>query len=224
VLHELFHATLFVPGAAAFNESAATFVGHRGAIAYFCAAAPDTEACAVARRRWEAVRRHGRVVGRYATRLRALYATAGAGPARDVRRGALARLAGAALERHRAGRASELVPPNNARLLGMLVYETDLDAFERGLAAAGSLPDAIRTIVAAAREAADPFAAVRALGGVANGPAPIRLDDACRPSPSPSTRCSGVWPDGCASSATMRPTARTSTGRRWPGWRAARAG
>jgi len=39
VLHELFHATLFVSGEATFNESAAMFVGHQGAIAYFCAAA-----------------------------------------------------------------------------------------------------------------------------------------------------------------------------------------
>ena len=225
VLHELFHATLFVPGAAAFNESAATFVGHRGAIVYFCAVAPDADACRLARRRWQAVRRHGRVVGRYATRLRTLYATQAAGPALEARRGALARRAGAALERHAAGRADELFPPNNARLLGMLVYETDLDVFERVLAGGPDLPDAIRTIVAAARDADDPFVAVRALGaGVANGPARIRLDDACSPSPSPSTRCSGAWPGGCASSGTTRPTARTCTGRRWRGWHGARAG
>src|SRR5439155_773510 len=36
LIHELFHSTVYVSGDAAFNESAATFAGHRGAIAFFC--------------------------------------------------------------------------------------------------------------------------------------------------------------------------------------------
>src|SRR6185369_12698988 len=76
VLHELFHATLYVPGQAAFNESAATFAGQRGAIAFFCGGPADhAERCAEAERRWVATRARGRLFGRLATRLRRLYAS-----------------------------------------------------------------------------------------------------------------------------------------------------
>src|SRR5207249_7147999 len=76
VLHELWHATLFVPGAAAFNESSATFAGHRGAIAFFCAGpGADRGRCSEARQRWAAVRARGRVLEHLAARLRRLYAT-----------------------------------------------------------------------------------------------------------------------------------------------------
>jgi predicted aminopeptidase len=35
LIHELFHGTFYIPGRADFNESAATFAGHRGTIGFF---------------------------------------------------------------------------------------------------------------------------------------------------------------------------------------------
>ncbi|MGH7863581.1 MAG: aminopeptidase [Candidatus Binataceae bacterium] len=39
IIHELFHRTFFLPGEAIFNESAATYVGSRGAVEFFAASA-----------------------------------------------------------------------------------------------------------------------------------------------------------------------------------------
>jgi predicted aminopeptidase len=153
IVHELFHATLYLPGQATFNESAATFVGHRGAIDFFCRDGGDARRCGDARARWAAVRAHGRVLARYARRLRALYAMAPPPAEREAPRARLAAAAGRTLVRRDLGAAGELSPPNNARLLGMLAYETRLEAFER----------AVARLVAAARGAADAFAAVEAL-------------------------------------------------------------
>jgi predicted aminopeptidase len=175
VIHELFHGTLYVPGATAFNESAATFVGHRGAIAYFCdGPGRDERRCARAREQWRQVRAHGRVLGRYVARLRALYAR----PSRQLaaERVALATVAAASLVRRGLGRASELVPPNNARLLAMTVYETHLDLFDRIGPTSAALPHAIARIVAAARGQEEPFEAVRRLVPEGLQSARARLD------------------------------------------------
>ena len=162
VLHELFHATLYVPGATEFNESAATFVGYRGAIAYFCDVAPaDLQRCERARAGWRELQAHARVLGRYMGRLRALYARPTA--RLEVRRTRLAEAAAASLVRRRLGGASELVPPNNARLLAMTVYETDLGTFDRLAPGSAALPGAIARIVAVARGADEPFEAIRGL-------------------------------------------------------------
>jgi len=164
VLHELFHATLYRPGETAFDESAASFVGHRGAIAFFCdGPGDDPGRCVLARRQWELERARGRVFGRLAAHLRRLYAAGTPPPARERLRTWLAEAAAAQLVRRRTGTRADLVPPNNARLLGDLVYLTDLDDFDRLAPTDGGLGPAIRALVDAVRGASEPFAAVRAL-------------------------------------------------------------
>src|SRR5262249_26604346 len=157
VLHELFHATVYVPGAAAFNESAANMVGHRGAIAFFCPAeelAPA--ACAQARASWAAELRRGAVMGRLREKLERLYARHPAPAVRETRRAWLAAAAERALGEQGAG-PGQLVPPNNARLLGELLYLTSLDRLDRLAPPGADLAPAIRTLAAEAPGARDPF-------------------------------------------------------------------
>ncbi len=163
VIHELFHATLYVPGSPAFNESAATFAGHRGAIAFFCGGPGDDAArCTRTRARWQAVRERSRVLLRLERRLKALYAEHRPVDEREQRRAQLAEAAARTLERRGFAGRAELVPPNNARLLGALLYATSLDDFE-ALAPGDTDPGpALRALVRAARGADDPFAAVQA--------------------------------------------------------------
>jgi predicted aminopeptidase len=161
VLHELFHATCFVPGAARFNESAANFAGHRGAVAFFCSgAAAEPAACTEARRRWRIARARGKVLGQLAARLERVYGARPAPAVREAERVRLAAEAGAALARRGAGRRSDLTPPNNARLLGELLYVSRLDVFDRLAPADDALPAALAGIVQGACGAPDPFAAV----------------------------------------------------------------
>jgi predicted aminopeptidase len=170
ILHELFHATLFVPGAAAFNESAANFVGQRGAVAFFCSGpGHDAERCGEARRRWAVTRARGRVLGRLAGRLRRLYAAAPRPAVRERLRTHLAEAAAVALNRRGVGARDELLPPNNARLLGELLYVTDLDAFDALAPADADLGRGLAALVAAARGAGDPFAALRLLARLEEG-------------------------------------------------------
>jgi predicted aminopeptidase len=161
VIHELFHGTIYVPSAIEFNESAATFVGHRGAIAFFCdGPGRDPARCGEARERWRRVRAHARLLERYAGRMRALYAVGLPTAEREWVRARLADRVARTVERRGLGAPEELSPPNNARLLAMLAYETDLDAFERLAPVPDGLPAAVERIVGAARDSRDPFAAV----------------------------------------------------------------
>jgi predicted aminopeptidase len=164
VLHELWHATLFVPGQATFNESAATFAGHRGAVAFFCAGpAPDASHCSDARRRWRETRARGRVLSHLAARLRRLYATDPRAKERERDRTALARAAARALQRQGIGGPADVLPPNNARLLGDLLYLTDLDVFDALAPTDADLGPALTALAAVAGGAGDPFAALAAL-------------------------------------------------------------
>ena len=164
VLHELWHATVFVPGAAAFNESSATFAGHRGAIAFFCTGpGADPGRCREARRRWAVTRARGQVLEHLAERLRRLYAVSPPPAWRERVRLRLARAAGRALGRRGAGGRDDLLPPNNARLLGDLIYFTRLGAFDALAPGDADLGPVLAALAGAARGSADPFGALAAL-------------------------------------------------------------
>ncbi len=158
VLHELFHQTLYIPGEPAFNESAATFAGQRGAIAFFCARdRSDAARCVEARASWAATLARGRVLDRLAEKLRRLYETHPPAARRERARTRLAAAAARTLTRRGLGGEADVLPPNNARLLGALLYATRLDDFE-ALAPGDDDPGpALRLLVDATRGARDPW-------------------------------------------------------------------
>lgn len=161
VIHELFHSTLYVPGAAAFNESAATFAGHRGAIAFFCSGSrADAARCADARRRWDRTRARAVVLDRLADRLRRVYAANPPPAVRERARAWLAASAADTLVRRRLGGRAEMIPPNNARLLGELLYGTGLDALDRLAPTDADLAPALATLVRDGRARDGVFAAL----------------------------------------------------------------
>jgi predicted aminopeptidase len=157
VLHESFHATRYVPGASSFNESAATFVGHRGAAAFFCADPARADDCRRARQRWASLRARGRVLERLASRLRGLYEQRLPVTRRELLRARLCRAAGASLTRRGLGGIGSVVPPNNARLMSELVYVSGLDRFDRLAPTDAALPDAIQRLGAASIDPAAPL-------------------------------------------------------------------
>ncbi len=174
VLHELYHGTFYVHGKAAFNESLATFAGHRGAIAFFRAhperAHPPGGGDLLARAEasWEDTKRFGDFVTRVATLVRGAYADHHGDPAGAV--AAREAIFAHAREDYRAlpfvsGGFPHFVeePLNNAVLLHYLLYGTDLDVFETVYHSRGDdLRSALEFIRdAAKRDLADPFGAVR---------------------------------------------------------------
>jgi hypothetical protein len=136
---------------------------------------------------------------------------------RERARARLAAVASRALVRRGLGAAEELSPPNNARLLSMLAYETDLELFDQLAPGDGELPGAIGRIVGAARGAVQPFEAVRALAPDALQTERTRLDSipSWRLSHSPSTSCSDGSPAGSGFSGTTSHTGRTCTVTGW---------
>jgi hypothetical protein len=95
--------------------------------------------------------------------LRRLYARRPGPAARERTRARLAGRAAETLARRGLGGRTEVVPPNNARLLGTLVYLTDLDAFDRLAPRDGDLGPALARLTGAVRGGGAPFAALRAL-------------------------------------------------------------
>ncbi len=171
ILHELVHATVYVPSAADFNEGIATFVGQEAAVRFFSERDGDAaETARWQRRRVGDARAEARVLRELREDLAALYAEQAPGPERDGHRAALveearARLATLPLEtrdpRERAARARL----NDACLALAGTYERDLEGFAARLQALGG---DLGLFVRAMREAAeqdDPRAALLAVSG-----------------------------------------------------------
>jgi predicted aminopeptidase len=167
VLHETYHSTFYAKGAhaTAFNESLATFVGHRAAIDFFAARADAAELVVQARMAWDDERLFATFVQGLGNRLKTLYAeqneTAALAGREVLFTEALASFPSLAFHGKRFDKFDDL-HLNNAVLLQSLLYTTDLDVFESLAARLGGVRPALDVIEAAARsDPKDPFGAVR---------------------------------------------------------------
>ena len=137
VFHELAHNTLYVKSATPFNESFAQLVGYRAAEEFFRERG-DTALAGRARDRWHDEIVLGEFYKELLDRLTAFYAGKPRGDSLQAGRAAIGRWAreqlegplGAGLRTVRVGRLAER-PINNAALVGVRIYRTHLDWFER---------------------------------------------------------------------------------------------
>lgn len=136
VFHEIAHNSLWVKGAADFNESFAQWVGYRSAERFFLSRA-DTALALRAQNRWH----DEQVVGKYydllLNKLDSLYSMPTSPDSLELGRQAIAKWTrdtmagplGAQLRTIDAARLGDR-PINNAALLGVRLYRTKLDLFE----------------------------------------------------------------------------------------------
>lgn len=153
VIHEITHTSFFPSGHARFNESFANFVGHRGAIEFYCEAVADAELCTAARNRWHDVRMFGRFFNTLAEPLIALYADSIPEPEKrkrkaDIMAEGATRFRVEVQPELRGGRYGDLDPGrmNNAWLLSRILYYSRLDDFEALYQKHGSLRAAVARI------------------------------------------------------------------------------
>jgi predicted aminopeptidase len=154
VIHEITHSTFFPKGQARFNESFANFVGHRGAISFFCDAMADDLLCEAAEERWYDMRVFGRFFHSVLDPLEVLYASDL--PAEEMReekrrilREAAERFNSEVQPQFRSGRYRGLDPErvNNAWLLSRMLYYTRLDDMEALYESYGDLTTAVRELI-----------------------------------------------------------------------------
>jgi predicted aminopeptidase len=170
VFHELFHNTLYIKGAGAFNESSANFVGHRAAIDFFRdrfgEGSPEHQR---ALELWEEEQEFGAFISEVVRKLNDLY---GQDIAREdklrLREEVFAwskaewsrRIADRPMHRFR-GFGQQ--PLNNAVLMHYVVYLKDLDMFESLYQACSrNLRRTIDVMRDAVTKKGEPFEAVRA--------------------------------------------------------------
>ncbi len=178
VLHETYHRTFFLKGAGAsvFNESVASFVGHRGALEFFATRGGDATLLREAEARWADARRFATFMRGLVARLEALYAgtdTAHILVAREaVFAEARAEFEALPFEGKRyTGFTDRRL--DNALVLHYRMYASELDVFEQLWQDAGGLRPALDRIEAAAKTAPEaPLAAVRAALQTSGEPTP----------------------------------------------------
>lgn len=161
ILHELLHGTIYLSGAASFNETFANFVGHRGAIAFFVERG-DEDAAARAADRWRDALQFAEFLDSIVRDLEQAYER-GISDAERQERFAAARAGYQRLDwRTRDYDRFAGDDLNNAVLLARRVYFDRLELFERVYERfAGDLRAAIEWIGATARSApAAPHAAI----------------------------------------------------------------
>jgi len=169
IFHELFHNTLYVNGAGAFNESAANFVGNRAAIDFFRDRfGTESKEYARAVQIWDHEREFGRFINQVADTLRGLYR-------RDIPRADKLRLREEVFARSQEEWQRYLADHpdqsfrrfsqrslNNAVLMNYLVYLTQIDTFESLYAAnANDLSRTVEAMRSAVGKGGEPFEAVR---------------------------------------------------------------
>lgn len=164
VLHEVTHTTYFPGGHPDFGESFATFVGHAGAISFFCEGLRREAPCAEARARWSDARRFGRWLTGLHDRLSALYA-------RDLPREETRRRKEEAMAAARRSYREDVLPAyegdrvpsgppgevNNAWVLSRVLYYRRLDDFERVRRRGAGLHGTLEAILRRARRASSPW-------------------------------------------------------------------
>jgi predicted aminopeptidase len=155
VFHEIAHNTLYIKSATPFNESFAHLVGYRSAEEFFRARG-DTLLADRARDRWYDEIGLGEFYHELLEKLAAFYAGKPEGDSLAAGRLAIGRWAREQLEgplaaRFRTFRVARLAerPINNAALVGVRIYRTHLDWFDRWYRQHGS---SVKTSVAALRE------------------------------------------------------------------------
>ena len=172
VIHELTHNTFYAAGEAVFNESFANFVGARGA-AWFFRSRGDERAAALVEARWEDEKLMARFWGRL---HHAIDSTFDAHPGDSLRRRRLSlrdsiyRAARAEVQRDIKPRVRTIRPEaldgirlDNASLLARRTYSTELELFDAVWRAEGQdLRAAIARVTALAKDADEPFLALRA--------------------------------------------------------------
>jgi predicted aminopeptidase len=136
VLHEIAHNTLWVPGGVSFNESFAQYVGYHAAARFYLDRGDTALAKRAADRWWDEM-----VLADYyealVGRLNRFYDTAPDSAALEAGRAAIADWAEVQLDGPVAALVRTIEPAwvqarpiNNARLVGVRLYRTDLDLFE----------------------------------------------------------------------------------------------